>query len=71
MLGGMRIPIVPPAATHPVASRVSYLYSFISGKAMDPIVAAVAVEEPEIAAKPPHPTTVAIARPPGKCPIHL
>ena len=41
MLGGMRIPRVPPAATVPVANALSYLNFFISGRATVPMVAAV------------------------------
>ena len=63
-LGGINIPIVPPAAIAPVASAGLYLYFFISGKVTRPIVAAVATLEALTAAKPAHAPTVAIARPP-------
>jgi len=52
----------------PVARAGSYLYSFISGRATVPMVAAVARLEPLTAAKPAQAPTVAIASPPRSCP---
>src|SRR5512139_461123 len=65
MLGGMRKPRVPPAATLPVESRGSYLNRSISGRATVPMAAAVATEDPDTAAKAPHAPIVATASPPG------
>ena len=71
MLGGMRMPNVPPAARLPAARVGAYLYFFISGMAMDPMVTAVATLDPQVAANPAQPTVVAMASPPGKCPNSL
>jgi len=68
--GGIIIPSVPPAATVPAASFISYPYRFISGSTTDAIVAAVAGPDPQIAPKAVHAPTVEIAIPPGQCPIH-
>ncbi len=65
MLGGISAPMVPAAATTPVARPGSYLFFSISGTAMRPIAAAQATDEPVIAAKPEHPMMLATARPPG------
>ena len=70
VLGGIRIPNVPPAAMHPVASESSYLKRFISGSATMPMVAAAARDDPDMAAKPPQAPTVAMLSPPGRKPIH-
>lgn len=67
-LGGIRIPRLPAAATVPVARLISYLYRFISGRVTVAIVAAVAFVEPDMAEKPAHAATVAIASPPRRCP---
>ena len=66
VLGGMRIPRLPPAATTPVARAGSYRYFFISGRATEAIVAAVALVEPQMAEKPAQAPIVAMARPPGQ-----
>src|SRR5215470_15893537 len=50
--GGNMAPSVPPAAITPVAKDCGYLYRRISGYATVENVAAVATEEPEIAANP-------------------
>jgi hypothetical protein len=71
MLGGISIPKVPPAAIQPVARALSYLYLLISGKATLENIAAGASELPQAAAKLAQAPTVAIARPPGRCPTHL
>ncbi|MBA7587561.1 hypothetical protein ES708_29592 [subsurface metagenome] len=68
MLGGIKMPIVPPAATLPVANLGLYSNFLISGKDTDPIVAAVAVLEPLIAANIALPATVAMAKLPRKRP---
>ena len=65
----MRIPSVPPAATQPVDSRSSYLNRSISPSATFPIVSALATEDPDRAANPPQPMTVALASPPRYWPI--
>jgi hypothetical protein len=70
ILGGIKIPRVPPAAMHPVAKLESYLNRFISGKAMVPMVAPEARLVPVQAAKPVHAKFVAIANPPGSLPSH-
>ena len=64
VLGGIRIPRLPPAATVPVARPISYPYFFISGSVTVAMVAAVALVEPEMAENPAHVPMVAIARPP-------
>ncbi len=66
--GGIMMPSVPPAATIPTANRWGYPREDISGIATLPIVAAVATELPLIAAKTPQDKSVAIPRPPGRCP---
>ena len=63
-LGGISMPRVPPAAIEAVASESAYLYLRISGIATLDIVAAVAIDEPEIAENIPQATTVDIASPP-------
>ena len=50
--GGMRMPSVPPAAMEPVASASEYPKRFIDGYATLLMVAAVAIEEPQMAPKP-------------------
>ena len=62
------MPREPAAATEPVASESLYPYRFISGSATRPIAAAVALVEPQIAAKPAQAAIVAITRPPRNCP---
>ena len=66
--GGIKIPMVPPAATVPAARLSLYLYLRIDGMATLAMVAEVAMELPDMAAKPPQAATVAIARPPRKWP---
>ncbi|OPX65826.1 MAG: hypothetical protein A4E30_00184 [Methanomassiliicoccales archaeon PtaB.Bin215] len=68
MLGGIRMPKVPPAATLPHAIPILYLAFFISGMATLPMVAAVAMLSPQIEAKPAHPKTVAMESPPFMVP---
>jgi hypothetical protein len=68
-LGGMTTPSVEPAATDPVASTGLYLYLRIWGRATVLMVAAVAVFEPQMAAKPAQARTVAMAKPPRMWPI--
>ena len=63
------MPRVPPAAMQPVARESAYLKRFISGSATIPMVAAVAREEPDIAAKPAQAPMVAMLSPPGRKPI--
>src|SRR5690625_274415 len=65
MLGGMSIPKVPPAATEPNTKRSLYFLAFIAGTATVPIVAAVATDEPEMAANRPHETILECSSPPG------
>ena len=69
VLGGMRMPSVPPAASTPVARPESYLYFFISGRATTPMVTAQATDDPQMAAKPPQAATVAMASPPLTLPM--
>jgi len=71
ILGGIKMPMLPPAATHPQAILSAYLCLRISGREMVPMVTAVARLEPLTAAKPAQPPTVAIASPPGILPIQL
>ena len=71
LLGGIRIPMVPPAAMDPKDSAGEYLYSRISGQATAPIVVVVAMLDPHTAENAAHPTIVAMARPPGRWPNHL
>lgn len=52
MLGGIRIPRVPPAATQQAERDNSYLALLISGMATLPKVAAVAPLSPQMAANP-------------------
>ena len=71
VLGGISMPRVPAAATVPVARVSSYLYFFISGSAIRPMVAAVAAVEPHMAANPAQASTVAMVSPPRRCPTQL
>ena len=71
ILGGMRIPMLPPAAIHPVARLSEYLFLFISGRDMVPMVMFVARLDPVTAANPAQPPTVAMAKPPGIRPIQV
>src|SRR5699024_23018 len=65
MLGGISMPNVPPAATEPNTKRSLYFLAFIAGTATVPMVAAVATEEPDIAANKPHETILECSKPPG------
>ena len=71
VLGGMRMPSVPPAAMQPVARVLAYLNLRISGKATTPMVTAQATEEPQMAANPPQAATVAMASPPLSLPSQV
>ena len=51
MLGGIRMPSVPPAASEPADSRGLYLRRCNSGSATRPIEAAVTTLDPLMAAK--------------------
>ena len=66
--GGIRMPSVPPAAMEAVERLSAYRNLRISGMATLDMVAAVASDDPQIAANPPQATMVAIASPPRKCP---
>src|SRR5215468_9013752 len=68
MLGGISASRVPPLATTPVASPLSYLALSISGTAILAMVAAAAMLDPEAAPKPAQAQLVATASPPGKAP---
>ena len=70
VLGGMRMPSVPPAARVAQLKPGSYFFARISGRATEDMVTAVAMESPDTAAKPAHPETVATASPPGRRPSH-
>ena len=63
-LGGIIIPKVPPDAIDPLIKASLYPCLLISGAAICDIVAAVAIEEPQIIPKPAQAPTVDIARPP-------
>ena len=65
MLGGMSIPKVPPAASEPRVSLVSYPRLANAGTATVPIVEAVAGLEPQIAANSAQLPIFACSRPPG------
>src|ERR1700675_5220738 len=62
--GGIRMPILPPAPTAPVASRSSYPALRISGSAIRVMVAAVTMDDPHTAPKQEDAAIVAIASPP-------
>src|SRR5688500_4915914 len=66
--GGIRMPSVPPAAITAVEVASSYFALRISGIATRVMVAAVAMELPQIAAKPAQAAIVERARPPRKRP---
>src|SRR3546814_7047076 len=70
-LGGMREPRVPDAATTAVANFGSYPARSISGTAMRPMAANVAMLDPDAAANPALAKFDATARPPGKKANHL
>ncbi len=71
MLGGMRMPSVPPIAIEPVGEPVRVLVLRISGSAIVPIVAQVAAHEPQIAPNPAQAAIVPQARLPGRRDSHL
>src|SRR5260370_36634580 len=62
--GGIRIPMLPPAASDPVASLSSYPALRISGSAILVMVAAGTIDDPHTAPKQAEAGMVAIARPP-------
>ena len=64
VLGGMRMPGVPPAAMQPVESESSQFRRRIAGSASVAIVAAVAGAEPQMAEKPALVATAAAQSPP-------
>ena len=66
MLGGISASSVPPLATTPVASPLSYLCLSISGMATRAMVAAAAMLDPDAAPKPAQAQLVATASPPGR-----
>ena len=68
LLGGIKIPRVLPAATQPAAKLSLYFWARISGTATEEMVAAVAIAEPETAAKPAQEMIAAMDRPPRICP---
>ena len=65
MLGGIKIPRVPPAAVTPKARRRSYPCRTISGTAIAPIVAAVTGLDPQTAENPVQAKIVPTASDPG------
>src|SRR5660397_91572 len=71
MLGGIRIPRVPPATMAPEATALEYPLLRISGIPAEPTAAAVAGDDPHNAAKIAETTTLVIARPPGSLPNHF
>src|ERR1700676_1370427 len=62
--GGIKMPILPPAANAPAASRSSYPALRISGSAIRVMVAAVTMDDPHTAPKQEEAAIVAIAKPP-------
>ena len=68
--GGIRMPSVPPAASVPSAPRIGYPRACSDGSATVPIVAAVATDEPEVAANSAHAPMLVCSRPPGSPPSH-
>src|SRR6202167_878334 len=64
--GGSMAPSVPPAAITPAANDSGYPYRRISGYATVEKVAAVATEEPDMAANPPQAAMVAMPSPPRR-----
>jgi hypothetical protein len=65
MLGGIRMPSVPPAANDPKKSGGLYLRFSMLGIETVPIVAAVATDDPEVAAKSALEATLVCIKPPG------
>jgi len=68
--GGMRMPSVPPAAIVPRNSGSLYFRFSICGRATVPMVAAVATDEPEVAANMAHAPMLACISPPGSQESH-
>ena len=66
--GGIRMPMIPPAATEAVARVSAYRYCRISGMATRDMVAAVATDDPHMAENAPHAPMVASAMPPRNPP---
>src|SRR6056297_4186250 len=66
--GGIKIPRVPPAARVAVEKPPEYPLRRNSGSATRLIVAAVASDDPQIAPKPAHAPTAAMATPPLRWP---
>ena len=71
VLGGIKIPNVPPKAIDPVDRRASYPSLRISGKETAPMVAQVAGVEPQMAPKPAQAAIVAQAKLPGTRESHF
>ena len=71
VLGGIRMPRVPPAEMAPQERVRLYLYLSISGRQILPMLAVVAVAEPQMAPKKAQATSVAMARPPRTRLTHL
>ena len=71
ILGGMRIPRVPPAMTAPQARRTWYFLLSIDGRAMSPMVTTAAPMMPTTAARRVLASTVADASPPGNGAVHF
>ncbi len=69
MLGGIIDANVPAEAMQPTDSTLSYLRRCISGKAILPKIAAVAIEEPETAPNSPQLKQVATMSDPGTRPL--
>src|SRR4051812_33872786 len=67
--GGIMMPRVPPAAMTPMDRESLYPSLRVEGYATLLMVAAVAMEEPQIAPKPAHAATVACASPPRRWPM--
>ena len=64
MLGGIKMPSVPDAATTPIAYRLSYPLATMAGISVPPTAAAVAGLDPDIAAHSAHAAPVTSASPP-------
>ena len=71
MLGGIKIPKVPPAANDPITIRSEYPRCRNDGRDTRLIVADVATLDPEQAAKIAQETMLVWIRPPGRKNIHL
>ena len=68
MLGGIRIPSVPPDTIEAEANPSENPRRFIDGMATSAIVATVAMLDPQTAEKPPQAATVDMASPPLRWP---